>query len=95
VLKEKNWMSWKIEIKPNAERHYLRLDKKTKKPIKDVLLKLEKEENPFIVPSIKALTGELKGDFRLRVGNWRVLFTPDEKDKILLVYTILPRGKAY
>lgn len=88
-------MSWKIEIKPNAEKHYLRLDKKTKKRIKDVLLKLEKEENPFIGPNVKALTGELKGDFRLRIGNWRVLFTPDRKSKILHVYAILPRGKAY
>jgi mRNA interferase RelE/StbE len=88
-------MSWKIEIKPNAEKHYLRLDKKTKKRIKDALMKLEKEKNPFIWSNVKALTGELKGDFRLRVGNWRVLFTPDEKFKILHVYAILPRGKAY
>lgn len=88
-------MSWKIEIKPNAEKHYLRLDKKTKKRIKDALMKLEKEENPFIWSNVKALTGELKGDFRLRVGNWRVLFTPNEKCKILHVYAILPRGKAY
>lgn len=88
-------MSWKIEIKPNAEKHYLRLDKKTKKRIKDALMKLEKEDNPFIWSNVKALTGELKGDFRLRVGNWRVLFTPNEKHKILHVYAILPRGKAY
>ena len=31
-------MSWKIEIKPTAEKSYLKLDKKTRKRIKKALL---------------------------------------------------------
>ena len=88
-------MNWTIEIKPNAEKQYLKLDKKVRKRIKESLVLLENSENPFKSKNIKSLTGELKGDFRLRVGKWRILFTPDKKMKKLYVYAILPRGDAY
>lgn len=88
-------MNWRIEIKPNAERQYLKLDKKTRLRIKKALINLEKEENPLIANNVRPLTGELKGDYRLRVGKWRILFTPDHNQKIIYVYAILPRSKVY
>ncbi len=88
-------MSWKIDIKPTAEKQYLKLDRSIRKRIKRALSELERQENLFLAKNVKILTGELKGDYRLRVGNWRVLFTPDSKEKILHVYAILPRGSAY
>lgn len=88
-------MSWKIEVKPSAEKQYLKLDKKTRKRVKESLIQLEKQENPFQDYNLKALTGELKGDYRLRVGKWRILLTPDKKSEILFVYAILPRGDVY
>jgi mRNA interferase RelE/StbE len=88
-------MSWKIEIKPSAEKQYLKLDKKTRKQIRKSLLNLEEQNNPFLHKNVRALTGELKGDYRLRVGKWRILFTPDKQSEILFVYAILPRSDAY
>ena len=88
-------MSWTVEVKPNAEKQYIRLDKKTRKRIKTSLESLENSDNPFINRNVKSLTGELKGDYRLRVGNWRILFKPETENKILHVYAILPRGDAY
>ena len=88
-------MSWKIEVKPNAIKSYSKLDKKIRKRIKDSLYKLESSENPLHSVNVKALTGELKGDYRLRVGQWRILFTPNNENTILNVYAIIPRGKAY
>jgi mRNA-degrading endonuclease RelE of RelBE toxin-antitoxin system len=37
----------------------------------------------------------LQGDYRLRVGGWRALFTPDAAEMVLHVYAIVPRGGAY
>ena len=87
--------TWRIEIKPSAEKQYLKLDKKMRQRIKGALQDLEKEEMPFFHVSVRPLTGKLKGDFRMRVGDWRVLFTPDNETKVLHVYAILPRGDAY
>ena len=87
--------SWRIEIKPSAEKQYLKLDRKTRKRIKGALQDLEQEENPLLHPRVRPLTGKLKGDYRVRVGGWRVLFTPDRESRVLHVYAILPRGDAY
>ena len=88
-------MNWKIEIKPTAEKQYLRLDKNTRKRIKKALQDLEREENPLLHHNVRPLTGQLEGDYRLRVGTWRVLMTPERQNRIIHVYAILPRGDSY
>ena len=88
-------MSWRIEIKPSAEKQYLKLDKTTRQRIKETLRDLENAEQPLLHPRVRPLTGKLKGDYRVRVGSWRVLFTPHRESKLLHVYAILPRGDAY
>jgi mRNA-degrading endonuclease RelE of RelBE toxin-antitoxin system len=87
--------SWKIEVKPAAEKYYLKLDKGTQARIKEALQELERRENPLLHPDVRALTGKLHGDYRLRVGGWRILFTPNKEKKMIYVYAILPRGDAY
>ena len=88
-------MSWRIEVKPTVEKQYLKLDKPAKLRIQSALLELEQAENPLLHHAVRNLTGKLKGDYRLRVGDWRVLFTPDRAEKIIYVYAILPRGDTY
>jgi mRNA interferase RelE/StbE len=88
-------MSWRIEVKPSAEKQYLRLDAATHRRIKTTLRELEGSEQPFLHPRMRPLTGQLSGDYRERVGGWRILLTSDRDSKVLLVYAILPRGDAY
>lgn len=88
-------MSWTIEIKPTAVKQYRKLDTKTKSRLKKALQNLKDHNLPIFHPQIRALTGQLKGDYRLRVGDWRVLLTPDHEEKVLFVYAFLPRGSAY
>jgi mRNA interferase RelE/StbE len=88
-------MNWKIEIKPVAHKQYLKLDKTVRQRIKKALQELEQEKNPLLHSTVRPLTGVLKGDYRIRVGDWRILFTPDKGEKIMHVYAILPRGDAY
>ncbi len=87
--------SWRIEIKPSAEKRYCKLDKRARKRILKALRSLEREEAPFLHPGVRPLTGKLKGDYRFRVDDFRLLFTPDRQEKIIHVYAILPRGDAY
>ena len=61
------------------------LDKPTKQRIKTAIEKI-----PF--GDIKKLTG-YENDYRLRVGNYRVLFSLD--NDIIIVKDVLPRGQAY
>jgi mRNA-degrading endonuclease RelE of RelBE toxin-antitoxin system len=43
---------------------------------------------------IKGLKGR-RGGLRLRVGDWRVLFTYEGAQRDVVVSRILPRGRAY
>ena len=42
------------------------------------------------VTALKATDG-----FRLRVGDWRVLYTLDTKARTITIAAIVPRGEAY
>lgn len=88
-------MNWKIEVKPTAEKYYLKLDKKTRTRMKEALRELENTDDPLLHPNVRALTGKLQGDFRLRVGKWRILFTTYIEKKMIYVFAIVPRGGAY
>ena len=88
-------MNWKVEVKPAAEAQYRKLDQRTRRRILSALRGLEEAPNPLFHNNVRALTGALKGDYRLRIGNWRVLFTPDKLQGRLQVYAILPRGDSY
>ena len=43
---------------------------------------------------VKALKGAMKGRYRLRVGKWRVFFSLDQADTIV-VTSVDNRGQAY
>jgi mRNA-degrading endonuclease RelE of RelBE toxin-antitoxin system len=88
-------MSWRIEVKPSAEKQYLKLDRTTRHRIKQTLLDLKTTEQPLLHPRVRPLTGRLKGDYRVRIGGWRVLLTPDHESRVLHIYAILPRGDGY
>ena len=87
--------NWKIEVKPTAEKYYLKLGKKARTRVKEALRELETVDAPLLHPNVKALTGKLQGDFRLRVEKWRILFTPYIEKKIIYVFAIVLRGGAY
>ena len=88
-------MSWTVEVKPTAEKYYLRLDKRTRVRIRKALENLEASDESGTSLNVRALTGRLLGDYRLRVGKWRILFQPDRVKKIIHVYAILPLGDVY
>ena len=51
--------------------------------------------NPFAEHlDIKALTGR-ENQYRLRVGEWRVIYELQHNRLVILVLTIAPRGGAY
>lgn len=76
----------------------------TDRALKD-LRRLEKPLVSRIISSVDTFAetgrGDVKkltnagGEYRLRVGDWRVRFTLDDGVKILSVIRVLPRGDVY
>ena len=67
-----------------------RLPDKIHKRISDRILVLETNPHP---PSSKKLQGE--EGYRLRVGDYRVLYTVDDQSRYIFVYSVAHRREAY
>jgi mRNA interferase RelE/StbE len=83
-------VSYTLRFRSSAEKELLRLRNPLLARIDAALLKLT--ENPFAggVKKLKNHTG-----YRLRVGDYRVLFEVDHRDKMIWVYAIRHRKEAY
>lgn len=82
---------WQVQLKRQPEKMLRRLPKTLTHRIDSALLALR--DNPFPANS-KALIG-LDNLYRLRVGDWRIVYTVKNKQLLILVIRIAPRGAAY
>jgi mRNA interferase RelE/StbE len=49
--------------------------------------------DPFAAPNVKKLAG--RPGYRLRIGDWRVIYEVYEDELIIAILKIAPRGGAY
>ncbi|MCK4319762.1 type II toxin-antitoxin system RelE/ParE family toxin [Candidatus Micrarchaeota archaeon] len=88
-------MSWKILISEKARKEFYSLDEIMQKRIKNSFHELKK--NPFQKRSradIKKIKGSFNPEFyRLRVGNYRLVYVVTEKE--VKITSIVHREKGY
>ncbi len=82
-----------VDISQNTQRFLDKLDSHISQRIETTLKRLE--TNP--VPSDAKFIGRDKGEkvFRYRVGDYRALYTLNEKEKIILITKIDKRPRVY
>lgn len=85
--------NWEIILTRPSEKIYEKSDKEMKKRLDNCFGELEKD--PLYGINIKPLTGKLKGLYRYRVGDWRVIYRISRETKVVEIIAILPRGNAY
>jgi len=82
-------MPYELEFTDIFVSQFEKLGKEQQKRIYKKIQELK--ENPY---RYKALTGPFKGCFRLRVGNYRIIYMPQDTEKIILIDVDL-RKKVY
>ena len=75
----------RIDYEKEAAKHIQEQGKPTRQRLKTAIEKLPDGD-------VKKLQG-YKNDYRLRVGNLRVIYSVD--DDIIIIKDVLPRGQAY
>ncbi|MGB5421378.1 MAG: type II toxin-antitoxin system RelE/ParE family toxin [Desulfobacterales bacterium] len=83
----------KVVVHRHATRYLQHLPKNIKQRIKNVLKQLE--QNPLDLPGVKHMAGEWSGYHRLRTGKYRIIYWFDDKEDIVYVDHIGPRGDVY
>jgi mRNA interferase RelE/StbE len=83
-------MTYQVLIKRSAEKELAALPAKTKERIEQRLLKLESDPRPR---GAKKLQGQ--ESYRLRVGDYRVLYAVDDPARQVMVYAVGHRRDVY
>lgn len=84
---------YKILFSSSAEKSLVKMEKNTAKRILDSLEKLR--TNPFEHPHIKKMKGIEDPIYRLRVGDYRVIYEMKNDELIIYVIRVGPRGDIY
>ncbi len=84
--------TFKVEFLPGATEDLRKIDKTIGQRILNKIKWLSKNF-PYITP--QPLKGELKHMYKLRVGDWRILYTADILKKIIHIHMIGHRSDVY
>ena len=85
-------MNWKFEITDSAQRDIDRLDPFVAQRVED---KLDWFIDHFEQTVPIALSAEYAGSFKLRVGDWRIVYEVTYSEQTVYVLNVEHRSKAY
>lgn len=85
--------TFEIQLTSEADTHYNGLDANMKRRVDAAIDTLM--QNPFLGPNIKKLKGNHAGQYRYRVGRYRIIYRIDTERHQCIVIGIYPRGRAY
>ncbi len=87
-------MSYVVRTTPRFEKEFKKLDRYTMKMIKAWIEKnLSGRENPRVKG--KALTANRKGQWRYRIGDYRLLCLIEDEELVILALSIGHRREVY
>ena len=84
-------MSYKIEFVKSASKDFLFINEPFKSQIKEHIKDLE--INGLKASGNKSLTGDFKGYYRIRSGDYRIVFTVEEN--LITIISVLHRKEVY
>ncbi|MDO8635921.1 MAG: type II toxin-antitoxin system RelE/ParE family toxin [Dehalococcoidia bacterium] len=82
---------YSVILTPAAQRDLKKLPSTLEKRAMAALDRLKKDPRE---PGVKKLKGQ-KNEWRVRVGDYRILFTIDDAKRVVQVYRIGPRSAVY
>ena len=81
---------YRLEVSPTAHRQIRRLPAQTQDRVNKVIARLAENPRP---PGAKKLTA--RDGYRVRVGDYRILYQIDEGARVVIIYRVMPRGDVY
>ncbi len=82
---------WRVVVDDRARKDLRRIDPPTRKRILNAIARLT--QSAELTGDVKRLQGS--HEYRLRVGDWRVRFEREDRQLIITIVRVLPRGRAY
>lgn len=83
-------MAYQVLVKRSAEKELTALPTQSRERIAERLLALEENPRSFDIKKLRGQEG-----YRLRVGDYRVLFTIDDSARLVYIYAVGHRREIY
>lgn len=87
-------MPYRVVLTQRAIKSFERLPNETKERVSEVFDTLSQTPVPFTTLDVKKLKG-LGSAYRIRIGNWRIIYEYNAKAKTIVIDDVLRRAKAY
>ncbi|HJX69921.1 MAG TPA: type II toxin-antitoxin system RelE/ParE family toxin [Dehalococcoidia bacterium] len=81
---------YRLEVSHTAHRQVCKLPVKTQERVNRAIARLADEPRPV---GTKKLTG--REGYRVRVGDYRILYHVDDASKVVVIYRVMSRGDVY
>lgn len=82
-------MSWKLQFTSKATKDLKKAERSISERVLKTLKRLAEGDPSVDIRKLETRPGE----WRLRVGEWRVIYSQEPETKTLVVLRVLPRGK--
>ena len=82
-----------VQLTKEAETHYIVLDDNMTRRVNEAMDLLA--QNPFFGQNIVKLKGNYAGQYRYRVGSYRIVYSVDTQRQICIIRGIYHRSRAY
>ncbi len=89
------YKGWSLAPTPEFQKTVMRMDKKIKGRVLEAINVLSTRPKQLHGDTVKPLSGELRGRWRYRIGDFRLIYWPDEERRTVFLLAVLPRGAAY
>jgi mRNA-degrading endonuclease RelE of RelBE toxin-antitoxin system len=87
--------SWVFGFTPEFEKSTKNVDNKLKGRILDAIQSLTNNPTDLKGDTVKPLVDKYAGLWRYRIGDYRLIYRPDNMTRRITLLTFLPRGSAY
>ena len=81
---------YRLEVSHTAHRQIRRLPAQTQERVNKTIARLAENPRP---PGVKKLTA--REGYRVRVGDYRILYQIDDDAKLVIIYRVMARGDVY
>jgi len=81
---------YRLEVSHIAHRQIRRLPAQTQERVDRAIARLAENPRPLGNKKLTARNG-----YRVRVGDYRILYQVDDEAKAVIIYRVMPRGDVY
>ncbi len=95
IGKPSDRMSWSLALTDEFNRAIQNIDRKLQGRILQAIGHLSRKPTEPLGDTVKPLTGDLKGLWRYRLGDYRLVYQPDSDGRRVVLVTFTARSEAY